>query len=229
MNDPGRDAVQSRLEVLGFDVHQIPETSSSRQPDLAARSEGVTMYVEVKTRSEDHVLQERMEAVRFGKTTRILTKLDKHSRISADVKRASSQLSAAASAQDFRLLWYRADNSLFVNDTKEQIGSTLYGMRMVLVEFPPFGIRPWHCAYAGRADFYRFPEIDGVMVEVDGLITLYLNPFSPRLVAFASSRIARIIQDSVFDVDQAVAQGKLFAADGDAPRGDDDGSRRVPN
>lgn len=223
MNDPNRDAVQARLEALGFAVRPIPETSSSRQPDLAARSEGATMYVEVKTRSEDRVLRGRMEAVHIGETAAMLTDLDKHNSISAEVKHASSQLRAAASAQDFRLLWYRADNGPFVNDTKEQIGATLYGMRMVLAQFQPFGCRPWHCAYAGHADFYRFPEIDGVMVEVDGLITLFLNPFSPRREAFASSRIARLIQDSVFDVDQAVAQGKLFAADGDAPRGDDDG------
>lgn len=216
VNDPNRDAVQARLEALGFEVLSIPETSR-RQPDLAARSEGATMYVEVKTRSEDRVLRGRMEAVRIGETAAILTDLDKHNSISAEVEHASSQLRAAASAQDFRLLWYRADNGPFVNDTKEQIGSTLYGMRMMLAEFQPFGCRPWYCAYAGHADFYRFPEIDGVIVEVDGLITLFLNPFSPRREAFASSRITRLVQDSVFDVDQAVAQGKLFAADGDAP------------
>lgn len=162
------------------------------------------------------------EAVHIGETDAILIDLDKHNSISAEVKHASRQLRAAASAQDFRLLWYRADNGLFVNDTKEQIGSTLYGIRMVLAELQPFGLRPWHCAYAGHADFYRFPEIDGVMVEVDRLITLFLNPFSPRREAFASSRIARLIQESVLDIDQAVVQGKLFAADGDVPRGDDD-------
>lgn len=223
MNDPNRDAVQARLEALGFAVRPIPETSITPQPDLAAVSEGATMYVEVKSRSVDRALRGRMEAVHIGETDAILTDLDKHNSISAEVKHASRQLRAAASAQDFRLLWYRADNGLFVNDTKEQIGSTLYGMRMVLAESQPFGPRPWHCAYASHADFYRFPEIDGVMVEVDRLITLFLNPFSSRREAFASSRIARLIQESVFDIDQAVVQGKLFAADGDAPRGDDDG------
>ena len=133
------------------------------------------MYVGVKSRSVDRAIRGRMEAVRIGETDAILTDLDKHNSISAEVKHASRQLRAAASAQDFRLLWYRADNGLFVNDTKEQIGSTLYGMRMVLAESQPFGPRPWHCAYAGHADFYRFPEIDGVMVEVDRLITLFLT------------------------------------------------------
>jgi hypothetical protein len=77
-----------------------------------------------------------MEAVRIGETTEILTDLDKHNSISAEVKHASRQLDAVASEQDFRLLWYRADRGPFVSNTKEQIGSTLYGMRMVLAERP---------------------------------------------------------------------------------------------
>lgn len=223
VNDLNRDAVQVRLETLGFQVRPIPETSNSRQPDLVVQSDSVTLYVEVKTRSEDSTLRSRMEAVRVGKTSNIFTDLDKHNSISSAIKHASTQLSATASLNDFRLLWYRADNGLFVHNTKEQIGSTLYGMRMVLAESQRSGRRSWHCAYASHSDFYRFPDIDGVMVEEDGLITLLLNPFSPRREAFASSRIAKLIHESVFDVDQAIARGLLFAADGDAPRGDDDG------
>ena len=88
---------------------------------------------------------------------------------------------------------------------------------------PPFELRPWYCAYAGHADFFRFREIDGVMVEADGLISLFLNPFSPRSGAFVKSRIARVLgaDDAVFDIQRSIADGKLFAADGDAPRRND--------
>lgn len=220
MNDPNRDAVQVRLEALGFEVRPIPEPSTSVQPDLVAHSDGVTMYVEVKTRSEDRVLRGRMEAVRIGETAEIRTDLDKHNSISAEVEHVNRQLNAIALKQDFRLLWYRADRGPFVSSTKEQIGSTLYGMHMVLAARPPLPLRPWHCAYAGYADFFRFWDINGVMVEVDGLISLFLNPFSPRDDAFAASRISRVLaaDDAVFDIQQAIADGKLFAAGGDAPR-----------
>lgn len=181
------------------------------------------MYVEVKTRSKDRVLRASMEAVPIGGAVEILTDLDKHNSLSAEIKHASSQLSSAASPDDFRLLWYRVNKGPFVHDTKKQIGSTLYGMRMVLAESPGHEIRPWHCAYAGYADFFRFQDIDGTMVEEDGLIALFLNPFSPRRGAFASSRIARVLgaDDAVFDVEREIAEGKLFAADGDAPRRND--------
>ncbi len=223
MKDPNRDAVRARLEALGFAVRCIAETSTSLQPDLVAQDEDAMMYVEVKTRTEDRVLRGKMEAVGIGETVDIQTKLDKHNSISAGVEHASRQLSTAASSHDFRLLWYRADVGLFVSNTKEQIGSTLFGMRMVLAERPPFEPRSWHCAYAGYSDFVRFPEIDGVIVEVDGLISIFLNPFSPRSKEFAVSRIVRILgaDDAVFDIQRAIADNKLFAADGDAPRCND--------
>ncbi|MDT4331555.1 hypothetical protein ACQE3E_13550 [Methylomonas sp. MED-D] len=223
MNDQNRDDVMARLERLGFEVQPIPETSISLQPDLVTLSDGVTMYVEVKTRSEDRVLRGDMEAVRIGREVEILTNLDKHNSISAEVKHASRQLDTAAQSDDLRLLWYRADRGPFVSGTKEQIGSSLYGMRMVLADRPSHPRRPWHCAYAGHADFFRFPEIDGVMIEVDGLISLFLNPFSPRADAFAVSRIVRVLaaDDAVFDIQRAIADGQIFSAGGDAPRRDD--------
>lgn len=220
MQDLNRDAVRQRLEALGFTVHPIVETVDSRQPDLIARADGATMYVEVKTRVEDHVLRAKMEAVRVGETAEILTGLDKRNSLSTEIKHASTQLSAAAARDDLRLLWYRADRGPFVQGALDQIGATLYGMRMVLVESASRQ-EPRHCAYAGYADFHRFQEIDGAMVEVDGLITLLLNPFSPRKVAFTASRIARVVHPSVFDVERAGEEGTLLIADGQAPRHSD--------
>ena len=214
-------ARQDRLEALGFMVDLIVEIEGKRQPDLVARADGATTYVEVKTRIEDRVLRAKMESAPTKATTEILTPLDKHNSISAEIKHASSQLGTLASPTDYRLLWYRADSGPFVHDTSEQVIATLYGMRMVLVDSAS-GRQPRYCAYAGHADFYRFRDIDGAILEVDGLITLFLNPFSPRRVGFAASRIAAVVNPSVFDVEQAGANGKLFLADGDAPRHSDD-------
>jgi hypothetical protein len=94
-------------------------------------------------------------------------------------------------------------------------------MRRVLINSPA-GQQQKHCAYAGYSDFYRFPEIDGVMVEVDDRITLFLNPFSPRKICFAASPLAKAVRSSVFDVEQAGSDDTLFIADGDAPRRNDE-------
>lgn len=220
MLDLNREVVQKRLAALGFTVDPIPETDA-RRPDLVARADGATMYVEVKTRIEDGVLRANMEAVPVGATATILTGLDKHNALSSEIKHANSQLRAVASPEDFRLLWYRADSSPFVHDARDQIGATLLGIRMVVVEGRA-GTQARACVYAGRADFYRFQDMDGAMIEVDGLITLLLNPFSPRKTAFAASRIATVVSSSVFDVEKAAQDGSCYVADGDAPRHSDE-------
>jgi hypothetical protein len=221
VRDSNRDAVQQRLEALGFVVDPIDEHGSERRPDLMARADAQTLYVEVKTRSEDAALRAKMESVPAGMTAAVLTGLDKRNSISADIKHAQSQLNAVAGRGDFRLLWFRADNGPFVHDALEQIGATLYGIRMIIVGRPG-AERPRACAYAGHADFHRFQEIDGTMVEVDQLITLLLNPFSARRRAFTCSRIAQVLGPSVFDVDKASQDRSVYVVGGDAPRDNDE-------
>ena len=188
---------------------------------MLARADEQTLYVEVKTRTEDADLRAKIELVPAGMMAAVLTDLDKRNSISADIKHAQSQLSAVAGPDDFRLLWFRADNRLFVHDALEQIGATLYGIRLVIVG-EPGDERPRACVYASHADFYRFREIDGTMVEVDRLITLFLNPFSPRRRAFTRSRIAQVLRSSVFDVDKASQDRVVYVAGGDAPRDNDE-------
>lgn len=221
MRDPNREAVQQRLEALGFMVDPIDEHGSERRPDLMACADAQTLYVEVKTRTEDAALRAKMESVHAGMTAAVVTDLDKRNSISAEIKHAQSQLSAVAGRDDFRLLWFRADNGPFVHDALEQIGATLYGIRMVIVGGPG-AERPRACVYAGHADFHRFREIDGTIVEVDRLITLLLNPFSARRRAFASSRIAQQLGHSVFDVDRASQDRSNYVVGGDAPRDNDE-------
>jgi hypothetical protein len=133
-----------------------------------ARADAQTLYVEVKRRTEDAALRAGMASVPTGMTAAVLTNLDKRNSISADIKHAQNQLSAVARRGDFHLLWFRANNGPFVHDALEQIGATLYGIRMVIVG-EPGAERPRACAYAGHADFYRFQQIDGTIVEVDQL------------------------------------------------------------
>lgn len=220
MIDHDREAVQDRLRNLGFQVEPIPEDNQNRLPDLIARSDGSSMYVEVKKRLVDNSLKAAMEAVLPGTTETIQTSADKQNSLSTDLKQASRQLQQVAGPNDFRLVWYRVDDNPFVPPFTDQLGSTLYGIRCVAVDEPK-GRRLRACAYAGFADFYRFTEIDGVVLEIDSLISLFLNPFSCRRATFRTSRIARLLADALFDVDASEARGDLYAAAPDAPRHND--------
>ena len=115
------------------------------------------------------------------------------------MKQACRQLAAVAGPDDLRLLWFRAEDGPFVHGTRDQIGATLLGIRMVLVESAGRK-RERACIYAGHADFHRFRDIDGMMIEVGGPVILILNQFSPRAPVFAASPICKILGSAVFDV-----------------------------
>lgn len=217
MRDPGRKPVRKRLEALGFQIVDIPEHPTENRPDLRATKLGLSMLVEVKTRTEDSDLRKKMEAVRLGSTESILTSLDKHNSLSSDIEKANRQLKQCAVANEFRLLWFRADNWLFVHNALKQIGATLLGIRMVS------GKRGGQktvlpCVYAGYADFYRCTEIDGALIEVEGALTLLPNQFSPRKVAFSRSPIAQVIAPAIFDVQQGEREGSFYVVDSDVNR-----------
>ena len=175
------------------------------------------MFVEVKARVEDAALRADMESVAPGSTAVVRTLLDKRNSLSSAIEQANRQLAALAGPEDFRLLWFRADNGPFVHDPRYQIGATLLGIRMVLVESTT-GKHERACVYAGHADFHRFRDIDGAMIEVGGPIILILNQFSPRAAAFAVSPICETISSAVFDVTKAPPNDPFYVVDGDVDR-----------
>src|SRR5687768_17024023 len=63
MTDPGREVVKRRLESFGFKVDIIREDPKDNRPDLRSKKDGITMFVEVKTRVEDAQLRRKMESV----------------------------------------------------------------------------------------------------------------------------------------------------------------------
>lgn len=221
MRDPERQRVGKRLEALGFQVDDVAEDSKRKQPDLRASKDGIAMFVEVKTRTEDTELRAGMESVGIGATESILVSLAKHNSLSSQVEKANAQLGAAASADDLRLLWFRADNGLFVQDASEQIGATLLGIRIVNAERNGVRrVRP--CIYAGYADFVRCHAIDGAILDVDDALMLLPNQFSPRQDAFACSPIYQAITPAVFDVRQSDREDICYVIDSDVDRKDSD-------
>ena len=213
-------SVKARLGALGFDVDFVA-TAEQERPDLLASKDGSRMVVEVKTRTEDRQLRKAMESVKLGETRAVFAHLDKHNSISAHVEKANRQLSSIAEASDFRLLWFQSDSGLFVHDGGEQIAATLLGVRMLCVVREGMPPEAMYCFYADRADFFRYREIDGAMVEVDGDLTLFLNEFSPRRLDFAESPIARTISPHVVSVLALAREGCCYVIDADVDRKDD--------
>ncbi|MBH0185955.1 MAG: hypothetical protein HP477_11250 [Nitrospira sp.] len=207
--------------ALGFQVDEIVEDPRRKRPDLRASKDGTSMLVEVKTREEDAKLRAKMESVGVDATETILVPLDKHNSLSSEIEEANTQLETEATVKDLRLLWFRASSGLFVHDSRQQIGATLLGIRMI------FGTRDgeeWarECVYAGYSDFFRFKSIDGAMIEVDGKLILIPNQFSPRRDAFSISPIYRAIRPAILDVQQGDHEGRFYVIDSSGVNRKDD-------
>ena len=222
MDDRDREDVKMVLERLGYQVRVLPTVKDEKRPDLLAIRGDTRMFVEVKTRVQDSTLRAAMEAVPLGATESILTPIKKHNALSAEIKDANEQLGTLASHGDHRLLWLRAHNDLFVHGARDQVVSTLLGIRVVDAERDG-SRRHFRCAYAGFADFFRFREIDGAMIEKGDALTLVLNQFSDRHVAFSASHICNVLPSgAVVDVGQAARDGDCYVVDGDIDRKDDE-------
>ena len=210
-----------RLEALGFDVVEIAEDANRKRPDFRAVRNGVSMLVEVKTRFQDLCLRQGMESGRVGTDHDVVVSLDKSDLLSAQIRDANSQIEAAATPDDLRLVWLRPDNELFVQGLVDQVGATLLGIRMTFVIRQGLRlIRP--CVYAGYADFFRYRAIDAVIAETNGAFVLFPNPFSPRRSVFGRSLIYAMLADAVVDVDKSEREGECYViADSAVDRKDD--------
>jgi len=214
------DTVKKRLEALEFRVERIPEDPKLSKPDLRATKGTEVYYFEVKTRKLDAELRSKMESVAVGNTESMLVSLDKQNWLSGDIKKAGEQLKSLAGPADFRVLWYRADSNPFVQDAREQLGSTLLGIRMVIGQHNgEKRIRP--CVYAGFSDYWRYRDIDGSIVEVDGLINLIPNEFSPRREAFSQSALFEILREATVDIQRLERNDLCYIVELDVDRKDD--------
>lgn len=214
------DAVKKRLEALNFTVERIQEDPKLSKPDLHATKDAEVYYFEVKTRKLHAELRLKMESVGIGKTDSMLVPLDKQNWLSRDIKKAREQLINLAAPTDFRVLWYRADSSPFVQGAREQLVATLLGIRMV------FGqsngekrIRP--CVYADFSDYWRYKDIDGSIVELDGLLNLIPNELSPRREAFSRSALFGILREAAVDIQRLEESDLCYIVEPNMDRKDD--------
>lgn len=80
-------------------------------------------------------------------------------------------------------------------------------------------VRP--CVYAGFADYWRYKDIDGSIVEVDRLLNLIPNEFSPRREAFFQSALFRILHETAVDIQKLEENDLCYIIEHSVDRKDD--------
>lgn len=88
-------------------------------------------------------------------------------------------------------MWFAAMSIPKFVAAGEQMKATVLGTRHVFCERADKRLMCPPCYYAGFGDFYRYREIDAVMIHDQDGAFLVVNEFSPRIAEFRQSPLYR--------------------------------------
>ena len=182
-SDAARDAVARRLESIGYHCVPVPETPDHKTADLCARHESGDLLIEVKSRTDDEDLHERIEAapeeVHWDSQS-----INWNAAIDKDLHIARRQLRDTPNEyQGIWGVWWIPAPHGTVSATKDQVLGTLLGIRQALKQGSAAS-----CYYAGPTAFFKFRQIAFAVVED----VLVVNEFCPEAEAFRSTEFCQL-------------------------------------
>jgi hypothetical protein len=181
------DRAKRFLEFLGLKVTRILEDSEHRVCDFAATDDHQTYLIEVKAKEEDLSFLDELDAK--GEATQEVP-LRRSNPISGIIKKALGQLNASENPKEsFKVIWFSLYNTFDENVTQKQLRSTLYGIQDITTFKAGDQFSVTECYYFTYTDFHRFPDLDGVIVEMSSGAKLWPNPFSNRSDEFLQSKL----------------------------------------
>ncbi len=181
--DEARDHVAQHMESIGYDCLPVPETPDHKTADLCARHETGDLLIEVKSRTDDEALHERIEAAP-EEVHWDCQSINAHPRIVDDLTIARRQLRETSDEyQGIWGVWWIPAPHGAVSATKDQVLGTLLGIRQALKPGSAAS-----CYYAGPTAFFKFREIAFAVVED----VLVVNEFCPEAETFRSTEFCQM-------------------------------------
>jgi hypothetical protein len=221
MDQQESHAVDS-LEAAGFRTTRIKEKANERRADLLV-SDGVSEYlIEVKGKdvsAEYRQLQGEADSEGIACLERVIAYRD---RLDGILGHAHSQLIATPPTDAYRLVWISClmEDFDFVH---QQFEFTLYG-KQELVLFKDLKHLPSTvtCFYYNHSSFFRFREIDAVILSGPSSRYLCLNEFSQKSSEFRQTDLCEFFPDTNIIVPSKIEQsGKAISLPAEIDRSDD--------
>lgn len=189
--DAFRNKVKSCLEESGYKVSIIPEENDVKRADLFAKCDSDALIIEVKCKFDDKNLCETLNKTEPGKQVPYFKSIKRQNHLASLVKKASEQINATRQLYGnvFGVIWFRPNPLIGLYDSDKQIKLNLYGGRYAFVDAPNGSKLCVPCYYCTYSDFYRYRNIDAVILNIEDGALLLPNPFSAIKHDFQKTRL----------------------------------------
>jgi hypothetical protein len=206
---------------MGLQTAKIAEDPSTKTCDFRA-SDGKDVYwVEVKERTGD----ERLAQAFIGKDVSLIEKpLGYDPRTDSILRSAVKQLDSLASPQEpgLTIVWLEMHSPFENGLHSEQAIATVFGAAEIL---DTGHSQPKACYFFGESAFFRFKQLDAVVVDEPSGPLLCVNPYAHRRERFRQSKFFEFFRTrAVLDAAEEELTGRAYSAFGcDLDRKDERG------
>jgi hypothetical protein len=222
-DDHDKEFVLSLLRHCGLKAQLIPEKSKDKTPDLRVMMPEGDIIVEVKSKKDDKQLRALLKS---PKGTPLSYKV---SSIETCIRKKRHQIRAFPHRDkaNFALVWFitRKVHGITILTRLFTMG-LLYGTELLeglKVDQKEFYQK--ECFFFRESIFFKYKDLDGVVLHDDQSIKLCLNPYSPRYSSFKHTILTDLfrVQFAVVDPVEMEAEGKCFFANCSVDRKDTNG------
>jgi hypothetical protein len=214
----GEQIATRLLDHFGMRWEKIPEEDELRADYRVA--DGRCEYViEVKQREGAAERQYEHALERDGHAS-MSQPMGYLNPVSALVTDAAAQLAATPATDDTLRVMMFVALGRDVDVHEEQLFSTVYGAIDLITSMKDGAAQATRCFYLGFSDFFRLPELDGVLTVLGDRCRLLVNAFSRRQDILRTSAIYQRLdaEQAVVDPHRLEAEKQAFIADCDISR-----------
>jgi hypothetical protein len=213
------------LRSLNFSAEKIPECpQDGKRADILAKKEGDHFLIEVKSKSDHPSLKSEIDNANDFEIIQYQKGLYRSNTLSGIVRDAVTQLSNTPDSHNsFKIMWFRAVESI-IEDEMLFLKTTLYGKRHLLVKENDGRISHASCYYFDINEFYKYPSLDGVILDNGKGLELCVNDFAQKVQEFRESSVYSVFDKhhAVTDPSKLEAKKEILIADTPMPRNDED-------
>lgn len=206
--DTDAEMVLSNLrDALGLSVFAITSSPKHKSPDLLIEFPGAKILVEVERKTDDQQFNDLLDGEKGG-TLRYSS-----ARTEERVKKAWRQIRdyPHRSPSDSTLIWLIAGQRDTTILTDKAGITRLYGLETLEGYSEEGDYCSKSCYFFYESLFFKYKDLDAVVVHSSDKVSLCLNPYSPRFVAWKAYPFLSAFSAVIDPVAEEATGAALFA------------------